>query len=389
VALGLLHVADVHVGAPAGALPPEVAHALARERLAALAAAVAEARRRRAAALLVAGDLLEGRLAVREHAAAVAGCLRSPDLPVVIVPGNHDPATDDSYYRRYPWPDNVTVVPDEAWAAVALGELVVHALGWTLGAMPELPAIPRDGRAHVLLLHADLEPPGGRSPYRPLAAAAIAGCGAAYVALGHVHAGGRLAGPAGRVLAAYPGSLTPLGFGEEGTHGALWVEVEPDRPGALRAELLSLAPRAFRTVDVFCDEAWGPAELAAACRRALPAAAAGRDLVRIRLRGPTPATGIDPADLAGLGYYVAVEDHTEPALDLAALVAEQPHGLLARFVQTLQARLAAAPANQAAAAGGDDPDPEPAPPPTAEADVVALALRYGVLALLGRRLVEP
>lgn len=367
--IGILHLADVHFGSVSGGLPSGVTATLHRERLQALQTALHGARKRRAAAVVVAGDLLEGRLALREHAAALARCFGEAGMPVVVVPGNHDPAGEDSYYRRYPWPDNVHVMADERWTAFQFGELVIHGFGWQLGFPAELPSF-SDGLAHVLLLHADLD---SASPYRPLSSGAIVRAGAAYVALGHIHARRQLTGPGGRVLAAYPGSLTPLGFGEEGQHGALWVEVEPGRIGAGTVEFLPLARRQFRTVEVdWRGQAVGPWP---------------DDLVRIRLTGATPDGEVDAIALSQSGYHVEIQDRTSPVLDLEALIAENPAGLLARFVAVMRDRMQAAAApSQAAAAGTDDPDPEPAPAPPAGAEIAAAALRFGVQALTGRAL---
>jgi exonuclease SbcD len=382
VSTAILHLADVHFGAAAAGLPAGVGATLHRERLAALEAALTTAVQRGAAAVLVAGDLLEGRLAVREHAAALAGAFARSRLPVIVVPGNHDPAAPGSYYRTYPWPDNVTVVADERWTPVRLPQLTVHALGWTGGAATTSPLaslrLLDDGRPQVLLLHADLDPPGGASAYRPVTRAALVGTGAQYAALGHVHTP-LMVHDGARTLLGYPGSLTPLGFGEEGPHGALWVEVGG------RAEPLTLARRRFRTLEIACEEEWDPSTLAAAAAAALPADAQG-DLVRFRLVGATPAAGVDSAALAALAWHVEVDDRTEPALDLDALVAEHPTGLLARFVVAMRARIAAhQPAAMREVVATAELDPEPEPPAAPPAPAV-LALRYGVQALTGRRL---
>lgn len=378
----ILHLADVHFGAAAGGLPPTVAATLHRERLAALQAALATAVDRRAAAVLVAGDLFEARLAVREHIAALAAAFGRSGLPTVIVPGNHDPAGPGSYYRTYPWPENVTVVADERWTPVALPGVTVQAIGWGGGAVTDSPLpglrLTRDSQPQVLLLHADLDPPGGRSPYRPVARAALAATGAAYAALGHIHT------PLAAGAVAYPGSLTPLGFGEAGQHGALWVELAA---GRARVEPLPVAPRRFHTVEVACAESWDADEIAAAVRAALPPTAAA-DLVRLRLVGAIPAGDCDEAALRRLAWFMEVRDETVPALDLDALIAEHPTGLLARFVAAMRARIAAEAegasaevATAAQAVQDPDADPEPAPP-----SVAGLALRYGVQVLTGRRL---
>jgi len=378
VSTAILHLADVHYGAAAGALPPELAATLHRERLAALEAALRLARERRAAAVLIAGDLIEARFAVREHAAALAAAFARCPVPVVVVPGNHDPASPGSYYRTYPWPANVAVVAEERWTRIDLPGASVHALGWTGGALLGSPlgdlSLPRAAEPQILLLHADLDPPGGRSAYRPISRAGLLATGAAYAALGHIHAPTLVTdGP--RTVAAYPGSLTPLGFGEPGPHGALWVEIGPE--GA-RAEPLALAPRSFRTMEIACGEGWGPADVAAAAR-ALPADFS-RDLIRIRLVGASPA---EPPQLDGLGWHVEVRDETEPAYDLDALAAEDPRGLLARFIAAMRDLHDPSADAEVAATLEGDPDPdgtEPAP------SAAALALRYGVQALTGRRL---
>ena len=198
-----VHSSDLHLGASSWA-----GHS---EGLGALEEVVAAAIAARAHLLLLAGDVFDHNrvpLALLDDAARI---MADAALPVVILPGNHDPATPDSVYRR----GGLAEAPN------------VHVLGVTIDERLDLPELDLEisGKPHTG--YDDMPPvhvPGDRRHRRRIVMAHghwatgphdahrswlihdddIAATEADYVALGHWDLAQR-AGD-GRVAAYYSGS---------------------------------------------------------------------------------------------------------------------------------------------------------------------------------------
>ena len=127
--LRLAHTSDVHVGGglrdPSGRWPEMALRMLDR--------VVATAQAEAADLLLITGDLFDHNRVAGELSACVMDMLARSGLSVAILPGNHDPYSPDSVYRRTAIPDNVHVFQS------AMGELRV---------LPEL-GVQLWGQAHV------------------------------------------------------------------------------------------------------------------------------------------------------------------------------------------------------------------------------------------------
>jgi DNA repair exonuclease SbcCD nuclease subunit len=123
-----VHTSDVHVGnesrTVAGSEWPEVA-------LAHLAGVVEVARAESAHALLITGDFFDHNR-VKEELCAMAGqILGRAGMPVVVLPGNHDPYMPQSPYVRCRalFPDNVRIIAREEGELVVLEEAGIQVWG--------------------------------------------------------------------------------------------------------------------------------------------------------------------------------------------------------------------------------------------------------------------
>ena len=232
----LLHVADVHLGAPLGNFGTYAARR--REDLeAAFRRAVDAALGERVQAVLVAGDLFDTHRPeprVVEVARRELARLREAGIRVLAVPGTHDSLLHpDCVYRRESLPiDRLFDTPsfDGPERVDAEGTPV-----WVYGiaADPRRPGgwnslarAPEDG-FHVALAHAACRdrPDWTIAPEDlPFETADLAGMGMDYVALGHYHNGRVFEATDGRVLAAYPGSVEGRDWTETGPRLALLVE---------------------------------------------------------------------------------------------------------------------------------------------------------------------
>lgn len=328
----ILHASDFHLDSPLRRLDGEQA-LLRRRELRELPSRLAETARREGAELvLLPGDLFDGERVCPETVAALTEALGSISAPVVIAPGNHDPADRNSPYLTARWPDNVHIFTHPAMDSVDLPALncTVHGCAFTEPHREDAPlgafTAPPDGRVHLLCLHGDVAPV---SRYGAIPQEALAGCGIAYAALGHIHACSDLQW-AGDTPWAYCGCPEGRGFDETGEKGALLVELSPGAAPTVR--FLPLCQRQYRIVETT------PAEFESVLAE-LP----GEDLVRIVLTGECERV----PDLAALTrraqsrcFYAEVRDATTLPGWLWARTEED--SLTGLFLREMRRRLDAA-----------------------------------------------
>lgn len=182
--LRLLHTSDVHLGG----YEPDLARR-------ALEAVVDAVRSTGAGALLVAGDLFDhSRVADAEVAFFLAQVARL-DVPVVVLPGNHDTVDAGSVYQRPAFaaaPPNLHVLDDPQGRTLELPGLGL--VLWGRATRDHTPAFrplqgvpPRNGAPwYVALAHGHLlEAGAGEHRSSPIAPQEIAAAPCDYVALGH------------------------------------------------------------------------------------------------------------------------------------------------------------------------------------------------------------
>ncbi|WP_221088047.1 exonuclease SbcCD subunit D [Deinococcus aquaedulcis] len=289
----VLHTADFHAGRSLRGFDrtPEVHEALTE--IAALA------RTERADAVLVAGDLFDtaNPSADAEHAVFDFFLrLRDAGIPSVVIAGNHDSAARlQSVTGLLGWV-GVQVVAQPSTNAAEMVRTVQTRAGETLvvGALPHLSERRlvkaadlmggdtgmwrqkyregmgfflrrlgegfRPGAVNMLMAHATMDGAVPSGSERTLQfdltnAYTLSGLqlppGAQYVALGHVHKPQQVSDSP---MAAYPGSVIQLDFGEGGEKkGVNLVEVEPGRPARLHTIPLA-SGRELRTVRVDLEQ---------------------------------------------------------------------------------------------------------------------------------------
>ena len=160
-----------------------------------LRAVLATARALRADVVLLAGDTFENNQLGSAILDRARGLLAGADLPVVILPGNHDPALENSVFIRGSFAElpNVSILGvthDEAVPFPVFDlEIWGHAHRDYYSMAPLRGPRPRSTRWQVAIAHGHYEPPGTRAnPLRPswvFSDEEIAATGADYLALGH------------------------------------------------------------------------------------------------------------------------------------------------------------------------------------------------------------
>jgi exonuclease SbcD len=340
----ILHCADLHLDR--AFVERELASSAAPRRTALRDAFLRIVERARTCdALIVAGDLYEHEHVTGDTANMLAHAFAQLDCRVLLLPGNHDPHLPGSVYDRVQWPANVHVFRRSEPEAVELtDEIVVWGIAYTGRELDPAGGrafrAPRDGRRHLLVLHAAVSPAFATADvgHCPLTPDELAATGADSVLLGHFHRGSSDA------IACYPGSPEPLNAGERGIHAVQLLEL--DEAGIHRS-LEPIARMSFDELDVDVTGASSAAELesrlvAAIADRRDP----GRTLTATLTGEIDPVCEVRTAELArrlGEGLAaLAIRDETRPAIDLEAL-ARQPT-VEGRFAQRMLASALAEPA---------------------------------------------
>jgi DNA repair exonuclease SbcCD nuclease subunit len=185
----LVHSSDLHVDEDRDAVVRS-GNGTAR-----LRSVLATARAVRADVVLLAGDTFENNQLSLAILGRARGLLADADLPVVILPGNHDPALAGSVFVRGRFAElpNVSVLGvthEEAVPFPAFDlEIWGHAHRDYFSMAPLRGPRPRSTRWQVAMAHGHYEPPETRAnPLRPswvFSDEEIAATGADYLALGH------------------------------------------------------------------------------------------------------------------------------------------------------------------------------------------------------------
>ncbi len=336
----LLHIADIHLDrAFHSAETRRGATTRRRELRDALTRMLDLGRERRVDAVCIAGDVYEHEYVTEDTVAFLRGAFAAAAVPVLVTPGNHDPHVPGSVWERTEWPSNVQVFrrdviePHELPSGMIVWGAAFTAAHCTTNVVRDWTA-PRDGRLHLLLIHAALtgEQWAAEPRHRPVTRAQLEATGVRFVMLGHFHDG------RADDFLCYPGSPEPLGFGERrGRHAAALLEVS--EAGAVACELVEVARRRYVELAVGLDGATGSAEIEARLTASLTGQAGASVLVT--LEGEVaPGCEIDAVALAegcrGDLAELSVRDRTHAAYDLRALAGER--SVRGRFVARMLGR---------------------------------------------------
>jgi DNA repair protein SbcD/Mre11 len=339
--LRLLHLADVHIGHEFKSLG-EAGREQREQLLATFERVCRLGVEREVDATLIAGDLFDRQVVGAASLARVACALElltAARIPVVILPGTHDPDVEGGVWRTWSPQAGVTVLTEAAPLALLEDlDLAVHgAIGAGAKLGKRLAGWADEERLglNVGMVHGSLPMPGltDSSPEQPLDPSAIEASGMDYVALGHWH--GMAEHRFGGVTAAYPGSPEPVAFDQRGAGNVLIVElggkrpvVEPVRVGRRTLE------RLFLDVGQLTSEE--------AIARAIGERAGPNVGLEVTLGGVRPASLIVDADgleneLSPGFFRLSVVDDSHPALERID-PADYPEGtVVGRFVRLMEA----------------------------------------------------
>lgn len=332
-----LHCADIHLDMPFSSLGADAGRSVLRRRelKEGFRRIIDLAEAEQVDLLLVCGDLFEYEYVKKSTLQFVRDQLdRIPHTEVLIIPGNHDPYTPESWYRRFSWPAHVHILAGEnrTFYREDPGVCVYAAES---GTIPENAGMAADC-IRILMLHGTLDMNFSKKAYHPVSSEALERLGTDYVALGHFHSRLQGAGSSGRIF--NPGSPEPLGFDEEGDHGVFVGTLRKDGQGIVRPEVrfVRVNRRSYHTLRVSVSGCGTDEQAAAKVMESLRPDEGKENFYQFVLRG-TLAEGfrLNPGHVADvLGsrvHYAKVTDETVPGYNLDEIAREPGlRGLFAR-----------------------------------------------------------
>ena len=335
-----IHSADWQLGARFAQFGEE-AERLRAQRLQTLRAALTHARDRAVDAFLVAGDLFEDNLVADTLVDATLRILADfPEVPVFLLPGNHDPASGPGavwnrrQFRAGALPPNVTLLLEPAVCALPGGHLLlasplrqkVSTVDPSLCLRDLARAQPAD-RIRIGLTHGALAIPGKHQPHDfPIDPAAATRAGLDYLGIGHWHSW--LTCDSGRLV--MPGTPEPDAFDQPDAGQVAYVEIEgpaaPPRVTPLPVGGLQWASFEYEFSEFAAARASLEHHVLTLGDRV------GSCICRVRLKGPADFRHCAQARdwLHGVfrgALHCQVQDHTQPLLspgEIAALAREHP-----------------------------------------------------------------
>lgn len=360
----ILHLADLHLDTPFSLYSGREAERRRTELRSDLSSVSLLIRKAEVQICLISGDLFDSGNVTKETAERLQKELAScPDCRFFISAGNHDSLSETSPYATLDFPPNVHIFGPEK-ECVHLDDLGADVYGFSfdgsngngnpLTGYPEKDA----SRINLLCVHGEL---GGRadSPNAPFTQKDLGECGFDYVALGHIHKGTGLQCENG-VYWAYPGCIEGRGFDEPGYKGVLLGNIEK---GKAELQFVRIAKRRYEIAE--CDISGLERVDAIEKLRALARPYGEDTALRIILTGEVKTPLLFLPEEIGLPpeypYAIECKDETVLAPDLTEL--EQSSTLKGVFYRMMKEKIE-----------------------NGEAD--ELALRYGLLALDGRSVID-
>lgn len=368
--LKILHTGDFHLDSPFSGLKPEAAARRRSELCETFSRIMAYARTGGIDMVLVAGDLFDRRFATASTLSLIKEQFASLECPVVITPGNHDPADGRGIWNFGGFSKNVHVFTKDSLERMSFDELGVDVYGYafTSQEMTDCPVagefVKNRNRINILLCHGDITSPV--SSNAPISKAQIEAFGADYTALGHIHNGETYSGRAGNAVYAYCGCPEGRDFGECGIKGVIIADIAKE--GELSTVNITRKPFCRRRYEDITVPVDGAVSMSEVCRVARIAAASADSstILRITFTGMVdPELVIDPAAVEGALLEVCevkVRDRTIPSLSFS----EDDPTVRGEFLRLLAPMLESA-------------DP-------AEREKAVAALRMGLTALSGNDL---
>lgn len=230
-----MHAADLHIGLGVTRFEPDCANRIRGARIQALENVLGEASKWSVDFVLIAGDLFDDPRVDRTTVRRVFHILESSDVPVFILPGNHDPLHPGSVWDRPPWNQEETKsvrVLSRRKPTPAPGDVVLFPCPVLSRTSLEDPTswVPRrmsdeeQGAIRVGVAHGSVNDRDNLPPDDHLIGVNVASEKELdYLALGHWHSMKLFTQEDGTCRMAYPGVHEPMSFPAAPLGGTGWL----------------------------------------------------------------------------------------------------------------------------------------------------------------------
>lgn len=340
-----IHFSDLHLDNPFTSMGPDIGKINCRRQdlLDVFDGIINIAKEENADILLISGDLYEHFYVKKSTITYINKKFEEISATkVFIVPGNHDPYINNSYYKNFQWSSNVYILSeDRSKVELESMNLCVYGLGFEgfykeSSLKDELRDVNID-RVNILLVHGTVDMNFTRKAYNLLSSEELSKLNMDYIALGHFHNRIDDLGKKGVIYNA--GSPEPLGFDEEGEHGIYIGEINKE---ILHLDYRNVNVKQYKTVAINIEGINSDEQIAENIRLLLGEGTLSNFLLCIELKGYRNGEYLpDKAKIkkliGGDVFYADIIDRTLPGYDYEELKKEP--GLKGLFVRKLLDRV--------------------------------------------------
>ncbi|NMB34271.1 MAG: DNA repair exonuclease [Clostridium sp.] len=348
--LKFLHFSDLHLDSPFTSLGnnPKVRGQRRQDLLDTFDRIINLAQREAVDVILISGDLYEHNHVRESTIHYINNRFRElRDIEIFIVPGNHDPAINNSYYKSFKWSKNTHILCEDK-PQVYLRELDTVFFGAGFSGFYEkefafkVDEPLNEKKFNIMLVHATVDMDFGGESYNPVTGKQLASYGMDYIALGHFHNPSTKIG--GYDFIYNPGSPEPLGFDERGKHGVFvgTISITPEGKRERDIKFVDISKRQYDILEISSDYFSSDTQIRKMIDSQSTWENPGDILLNVVLRGYTKRgyfikIGEIEQMLRDKFFYVSITNETVPAYDYMKL-SEDP-GLVGLFVRKMLERI--------------------------------------------------
>lgn len=273
----LIHIADLHLGRTFNTSDPEFNHKRREELFETFENVLKYARDKGIYNVLISGDFYEDETCTYKEIKKIVGIIEKYDeINIYIIAGNHDPLDESSWYKRISWPQSVNILRDEN-DKIIIDEVAIYGLSWKqkLWMLEEVPNFDVDDRYfNIIMLHGDIK--DSKSNYFAINIESYLNLGFDYLALGHIHK------PQVYKNYAYPGSLEPMKYANNESHGFLVIDTKSN---CANLEFVSFAKRDYKNIEILVDRDENIDSIENKCKDRMEQIGCRDDIYRIKFKG--------------------------------------------------------------------------------------------------------
>ncbi|PRR79136.1 metallophosphoesterase family protein [Clostridium vincentii] len=207
--------------------------------------------------LLLAGDIFDNYTLNRETLYFIEKAFEKiPNTRVFISPGNHDPYSNNNFYKLINWPSNVYIFKEN------IEQVEIKELGTTIwgGAFNDKYVresmlegfSKKTDKINIMVLHGEIANSKEGNEYNPITLKEISESGMDYIALGHRHGFSGI-NKVQSTYYAYSGCPQGRGFDELGDKGVIYGYISK---GAIELDFIKTSKRNYEEIKIDISKAF-------------------------------------------------------------------------------------------------------------------------------------